>query len=66
MKPMISSMHSVARGKMVDLVDSQRLEVDAVVGNIFLGHFEHGDAPFVGLLDQLIIDIGDVDDPVTS
>ena len=48
---------------MVDLVDAQRREIAVVVGDVFLGDLEHRDAPLVGLLDQLVVDVGDVDDP---
>ena len=50
--------------EVVDLVDAERREVRVVVGDVFLGDFEHRDAALVGFLDELVVDIGDVDDPV--
>ena len=48
---------------MVDLIDAERGQVAVVVGDVFLGDVEHRDAALVGLLDELVVDVGDVDDP---
>ena len=51
-------------GEVVDLVDAQRREVAVVVGDVLLGDVEHRDVALVGFVDQLVVDVGDVDDPV--
>ncbi len=49
-------------GEVVDRVDAQRPQVGHVVGGHLLGDGGHGDAALLRLGDQLVVDVGDVDD----
>jgi hypothetical protein len=48
---------------MVDLIDAEGGEILVVVGDIFFGHLQHGDAALECLFDQFVVDVGNVDDP---
>ena len=50
-------------GEVIDRVDAQRREVAHVVGRHLLGERGHRHAARVRLVDQLVVDVGDVDDP---
>ncbi len=57
--------HAIGRaGEVVDLVDAERGEVRVVVGDVFFRDVEHRDAAIGCFLDELVVDIGDVDDPI--
>ena len=60
---MISAMCSVARGMWSMPSTLERLEAVEVVGGHPLGQLLDGRAVLLGLDDQLVVDVGDVDDP---
>ena len=50
-------------GHVVDLIDAQRPQVVEIVDRHLGGDVGHRDPAFVLLLDQLVVDVGDVHDP---
>ena len=57
-------IHVVGRaGHVIDLIDTQLAQVGEIVGRHLGRDLRDRDATLVALVDQLVIDIGDVDDP---
>ena len=50
-------------GHLVDLIDSQAGQILQIVFGVLPGHLRHRDAALARLLDQLVVHVGDVDDP---
>ncbi len=57
--------HAVGGAReVIDLIDAEGGEVGVVVGDVLYGDVQHGDAALVGFFDELVVDVGDVDDPI--